>query len=135
MPFFYIVRINGNASDTHAAAESLRAAWELAAPDAGDKVEWSATDAPDAGAARLANPGNWQPIPNPLLPEEYDGRSTFEACGFTFRLHRLQMRRKEWSLFKDGVARCRFGNRNQITDDVFYCLEAGTLPPAPLHPW
>jgi hypothetical protein len=49
---FFVVRINGDDSDTFAAT-SKEGALEMAMPDEGDKVEVRVVNAKDAGAARL----------------------------------------------------------------------------------
>lgn len=51
MSTFIVVRVQGSASDTHAAA-SLEGALALAQPDAGALLEWAQIEADDAGAAR-----------------------------------------------------------------------------------
>ncbi len=52
---------------------------------------------------------------------------TFTAHGYRFEVRKLK--RDEFALFKDGVERCRFGNRQQITEDIEYAIGFGCLPP------
>lgn len=49
---YFVVRVDGDPGDTYA-AETLDRALELAAPDAGSKIEVAEVEADDAGAARL----------------------------------------------------------------------------------
>lgn len=84
---FYVVRVGGRASDTHA-ARRLRDAFEIAGPDDGDKVEVKRVYADDAGWARLARGGHWRTLKrkrNPMarrrtrrnaLVSRYTGAST-----------------------------------------------------------
>ena len=65
---FYVVRVGGRESDTHA-DETLRGALDLAAPDAGDRVEVKRVYSDDAGFARLARGGKWRVLKNPAIAE------------------------------------------------------------------
>lgn len=56
---FYVVRVDGDNLDTHA-ARTLQEALELAAPDTGAVVEYSRRLSVDAGSARL--PGRIESI-------------------------------------------------------------------------
>jgi len=58
---FFVVRVDGDSSDTHA-AESLAAAVELAMADSDSTVEFGTVTASDAGAARLLRPAAWQRV-------------------------------------------------------------------------
>jgi hypothetical protein len=49
---FYVVRVNGDAADTHA-AETLAEAVSIAMPDPGSRLAIGTVKARDAGAARL----------------------------------------------------------------------------------
>jgi hypothetical protein len=55
---FYLVRINRDNSDVHAAA-LLPHAYALANADMGDTMEWASVKAKDASAARLMKPAKW----------------------------------------------------------------------------
>jgi hypothetical protein len=58
MPRYYVVRVNRNDADTHA-ADTLAAALELANADEHDDIEFGIVSAADAGAARLVQPHHW----------------------------------------------------------------------------
>ena len=80
---FYVVRVNGDHTDTHAAA-SLDDAYRLAQPDHDDTVEWGEVWASDAGAARLMAPkSGWAPVID-VYPRDADHcahESTLSASG------------------------------------------------------
>jgi hypothetical protein len=65
---FYVVRVNGEADDTHA-AESLEEALDTAMPDEGSTVEYCEVEADDAGAARLM----WDEASAKPAPMDQDG--------------------------------------------------------------
>jgi hypothetical protein len=52
MKTFYVVRVNNDAADTHA-AETLAGAVAIAMPDPGSRLHIGTVKAKDAGAARL----------------------------------------------------------------------------------
>lgn len=58
---FYVVRVNGGATDT-CSGRTLAEALEGAMADEGDKVEYRIVRARDAGAARLNVSGKWKPV-------------------------------------------------------------------------
>ena len=62
MKTFYVVRVDGDLFDTHA-AETFRAAVEAAYPDPSCHVECGRVQASDAGAARLMVPAKWSRVP------------------------------------------------------------------------
>ncbi len=55
---FYVVRVDGDPLDTHA-AETFEGALALATPDDGATVHYGTVKARDAGAARLMKPSTW----------------------------------------------------------------------------
>jgi hypothetical protein len=59
MPKFFVVRVDRDPKDTHAAT-SLERALEIASADPGSVVEWGEVHAQDAGAARLKQPQRWK---------------------------------------------------------------------------
>jgi hypothetical protein len=61
MPKFFVVRVNRDRDDTHAAT-SLDRALELANPDADDALQVGVVEAKDAGAARLLDVTKWRKI-------------------------------------------------------------------------
>lgn len=66
---FYVIRVNKDDADTHA-APSLERALELALPDPDDVVEYGEVEAPDAGAARLNAPPSWKLLDAGVLERE-----------------------------------------------------------------
>jgi hypothetical protein len=54
LTLFYVVRVNRDNADTHAAL-TREAATALAAPDDYDRLDWCTRHARDAGAARLVD--------------------------------------------------------------------------------
>lgn len=87
---FYVVRVNGDPKDTHAAL-SLDEAIELANADDGDVLEYTTVSAVDAGLARITpRPGTpWQPVARPkqaqrledIFPQVDGGFRYVFSCG------------------------------------------------------
>lgn len=78
LPTFYVVRVNGDDLDTHA-AKTLEEALERAAPDDDARIDFTTVQATDAGAARLMQPETWQRYacatcgPQDKAAQGYDG--------------------------------------------------------------
>lgn len=60
---FYVVRVDRDQRDTHAAS-TLEEALDVAMPDEGSTVEYGTVEASDAGMARLMRPSAWNLLPS-----------------------------------------------------------------------
>lgn len=67
------------------------------------------------------------------IPGRVGEKTEFIAHGMRFTVRKLD--RRTWSLRADGVERCRFGNKQQITEDIAHAEQVGTLPPRSPHSW